>query len=438
MKNKFILFPILTFLLSSCSSDEIIFPENNNISILNNNEPLTYGKTEWGNFVKELPKVTKTKKLTLLSYLAFDNDKQSDRYELSPVINNHEEGGSSDLFNQILLTDGDETGDIKKYYIISDNNNNEISSPYIQLKNEKNTSNSKTLSSFIKWGFSSYPSKIKILDVNSHGMGYDGITIDKTSKSTISIPEFANSIKNTIKKVDVVSFNACLMSTLEVDYELINLVDYVVASQDRTLSTGLLYAKYLPEIISKSNTSSDIAKNILDKSDRFGRTLSEFGEDGKKIPNVFTLSVIKISEIERLSFYINKLSKYILNKPKNYSQIFKMSLNKTNQASVDKLGKDSGQRDLHEIMGRFENEINNSSDLVIKNDSELKDIVKNIQESIERSILARSIQRQTDRWAEGLAININKDNIQSKKYQETLFAKNNLWDEMIIKINLSS
>lgn len=433
--KKYILLLSFFSLISSCGSGDI-YLEPENTSILNNKEPIKFGKTEWGNSVKELQKSTKTKKVTLLSYLAFDNDKQESRNELKPVINNHETGGSSDLFNQILLTDGDENGDIKKYYIISDKNENEISSPYIQLKNEKNTSNSKTLSAFIKWGFSSYPSKIKVLDINSHGMAYSGITIDESSGTSILIPDFANAIKSGVKKVDIVSFNACLMSTIEVNYELRGLSDYVVASQDSTLSTGLLYAKSLPEIISKSSTSSDIAKGILDKSDRFGRTLGEFGDDGKKIPNVFTLSVIKVSETDRLAFFLNKLSKMILNKPDSYASYLKIALDKTNEAAVDKLDiSDSGQRDLHEVIGRFENEVNNSSNKSIKNDIELKDTIKNIQEAIERSILARSIQRQTNKWSEGLAININPDHVKSSKYQATMFAKNTLWDEMIIKIN---
>jgi hypothetical protein len=385
-------------------------------------------ETLWGKRVRNLPKPSNIKKVTLLSYLAFDNDKSSFRDELFPMINLHEKAGSSKDINQIVFADGSEEKDTKRYYIINDNDENNISSPYIQYKTEKNSGDYITLSSFIKWGYSNYPSKIKILDINNHGLAYKGIATDDASGKLIPIPDLAKAIKRGANFVDIINFDACLMSTIEVIYELKGICNIVVSSQDLTIGVGMSYIKELHKVVSSSNTVEQLAQNIMNYSDRVGEDIDRYSE-GVKIPNVFTISAIKVDDTDRLSYYINKMSRYFLNKMNDYRPLLKRAFAKTNVLRVNKTDIDFGQRDLHEVIARIEIELRESK---VK-DSEIFNIIQYTRESANRSII-RAMNHKKERFAEGLCINIFPQEVSSNAYQQTKFAKDTLWDEMIISI----
>lgn len=423
--------------ISSCQSPDIlpieiqpVFQEEVNVFKTPSNIPT--GLNEWGEAVKNLPKSKKTKKYTYLSYVAFDNNKESStRRELKPVINIHEMAGSNDDINQVILTDGDKEGDIKRYYIVNEKTD-KIKSPYISTVREKDTASYSTLSSFIKWGFNNYPGQTKILDINSHGVGFSGIVFDNTSDTRLSIPDFAKAIKTGVGKVDILNLDACLMSSVEVVYELKDLCEIIVSSEDNTLRTGMKYVRYLPEILKNSKNNTQIAEAILEKSDRIG-AIENDGKKGVKNADVPTISAIRASDVDRLVYHLNTLSRMLLNRLDIYKDGIKAGIANTHPLEANSTNFfDGGQRDLYEVIARIEIELNKQKSFSTS-DIEIKQAIQTVREDANRAII-RARNHKDEKWAEGIAINISPDSIKTERYKSNKFAKDNLWDDLILQV----
>lgn len=386
----------------------------------------TITKDEWGTQVKVLPTTKKVKNVTFLSYAAFDNDKglASYRNELPSVINMHELAGSSDTLNQILLTDTPEKNDTRRYYIINNTNEEKINSPYVLSRLEKDTANYMTLAAFTKWGFSNYPSKVKILDINSHGYAYKGIAND--SGKVISLNKLSEAVRLGAGKLDLLIMDACMMSSIEVAYELRNNVDYIVSSEDYTLSVGMEYVKHLPEILAKSKNNDEIAQNIMELSNRLGDSYADYGKEGVKVPNVFTIAAIKASDMDRLVYHLNKLSRMLLNKMDSYKGNLKIAFAQAHKFALEDGEEDNGQRDLYEILARIERNIPDK-------EYEIKNTIQDAREAANRAMIRARIHN-SEKFAEGIAINIS-NSVNSNEYKATSFAKDTLWDEMVNKVN---
>ncbi|GIW22263.1 MAG: hypothetical protein KatS3mg068_1270 [Candidatus Sericytochromatia bacterium] len=379
-------------------------------------------ETEWGIKVSKLPVSKNNKKVTFLSYLAFDNDKGSYRDELKPVINFHEISGSNSNLNIVLQTDSAENRDMKRYYIVKDNDQNLINSAYTQFKNERNSANYRVLQAFINWGFSTYPSNIKILDINTHGGAYLGIATDDGAGKIISLPNFGKAIRESVGKVDLLNLDACLMATTEAAFELKDVADVIIGSEDSTLSTGMLYNKELANIINRNNDVDDIARDILLSSDRKGVDFRARLNRKGKYPNVFTISAFRTSKISDYVKELDKLSIMLMNYPNK--KAIKVALNGTHPLHVDSdsLG---GQRDVYEILSRLNTIIDdkNIKEQIIKTRNALNKVI----------ILSRN--HNTEKHAQGMAINISPISVGSNEYKNTLFAKNTKWDEFILSLN---
>lgn len=379
-------------------------------------------ETEWGIKSSKLPIVKNKKKVTFLSYLAFDNDKGSYRDELKPVLNFHELSGSNPSLNLVLQTDSAESRDMKRYYIVKDNNQSLINSPYTQFKNERNSADQRVLQAFINWGFSTYPSDIKILDINTHGGAYLGIATDDGAGKIMSLPNFGNAIRNSVGKVNLLNLDACLMATTEAAFELKDVADVIIGSEDSTLSTGMLYNKELANIINKNSTVESIAKDILLSSDRKGIDFRARVNRKGRYPNVFTISAFRTNKISDYVKELDKLSIMLMNFPNK--KAIKVALDGTHPLHVDADGL-GGQRDVYEILSRLNTVID---------DTKIKTQIIKTRESLNKVIIL-SRNHNTEKYAQGMAINISPISIKSNEYKNTLFAKNTKWDEFILSLN---
>lgn len=444
-KQRAILFSLMLssiVLASSCTRNTStnLIPNNDLISTYRNKVVLNYApdpqiiadqikantitSTEWGTEVKLLPSTKQTKKYTILSYLAFDNDKGAWRGELPPVINTHELGASSSDLNLVLQIDGAENADGKRYYVTKNENLETIVSPYTKLKYEKDSSSYKTLQAFMNWGYSNYKSEVKILDINSHGASFYGIASDDTTGygNIISISDISKAITNSVGKVNVITFDACLMASLEVAYELQNNVDVMVGSEDATLRTSMLYIKDIQEILAKSQTVEQLAANIALSSDRVGtKELYDRQFQKAKLPNIFTISAIRGGKsINNVAVELNNLSKIMLAKMPQNKNAYKVALDGSHKFYIDN-DTTAGQRDLYEVLGRINTVIQ---------DKEINDAITKTRNAINKAVVIARINKN-EKYAQGIAINIYPNIISTEPYQKTKFAQNTLWDEFI-------
>lgn len=404
------------------------FPESNPAAIApeisSQIEKSKIEETEWGVNVKSLPTVKTKRKATLLSYLAFDNDKGGYRDELRQMINFHELSGSSPVMNMILQTDGADNRDLKRYFITGDKDATKMVSPYTSFKYERDSGDYRVLRAFTKWGFSTYPSTYKILDIDNHGGAFMGIARDDSSGKIISLPQIAKSIKDSVGKVDLLNFDACLMGSLEVVYEVKDVADVVVGSQDSTFGTGLLYTKHMNTIVERAKNIDEVAKDIILASDRQGKDFLRRPNRKGVVPNVFTISAYKTSNSTNLVNEINNLSKLLIKNMNTLKKPVKSALDGAHPFNIDEDGL-GGQRDLHEILQRLNNVIT---------DKTIKSQITKTRSALDKTILL-SRTHNSQKHAQGMAINISAEATASEAYKATAFARATQWDEFIQAAN---
>jgi hypothetical protein len=175
-----------------------------------------------------------------------------------------------------------------------------------------NTGSAKTLSSFIRWALAEYPAEHVILDVWNHGGGWENlpkdfdyeslrstrparagkldrlkhsvfrtsaaavlrqsvekraIAIDVGAHDYLDNQELRSAIETGLgrgRKLDILGMDACLMNMLEIAYELKDVADYQVGSEQSEPEAGWPYAAILRELAkSPSMTPADLSKTVV-------------------------------------------------------------------------------------------------------------------------------------------------------------------------------
>lgn len=202
------------------------------------------------------------KEWTIMVYMAGDNDLET---FLVNNLKSLEKVGSSPRIN--ILAELDRGASPKspltkwkgsrRFEIQKSDDATRITSPVAQDLGTVNMADPKHLSDFVQWGMKNYPAKHYLLILNDHGYGFMGAADDKGSNDTMTLPEMAEGIKDaekaTGKKIDILGFDACLMSDLEVAYELNDTADFMIASQEVIGSGGWPYGDFTEKGPSKSS-----------------------------------------------------------------------------------------------------------------------------------------------------------------------------------------
>lgn len=130
----------------------------------------------------------------------------------------------------------------------------------IQSLGEVDMGNPATLSSFVTFAIQNYPADQYFLDVWDHGGGYTGACWDESSGNHLTPHDIeialANAETTTSSKVDIVGFDACLMSMIEVCYEMKDVTDIVIGSEMLIPGYGWPYAQWMTYI--SSNPTVDV------------------------------------------------------------------------------------------------------------------------------------------------------------------------------------
>lgn len=186
---------------------------------------------------------TETKTWTFMLYFAGDNN-------LSPylerAIERMERVQPRDNLKILVLIDGWGNNDTYLYHIqyhpADGIGSTVITNPWIGWDghSERNTGDAATLQHFITWARENYPADYYFLSIANHGRGTSGIAWDEDPSSNgdylTSYSELGTVLSNATSggadKIDVLMFDACLMALLEVDYEIKDVVDYIIASQN--------------------------------------------------------------------------------------------------------------------------------------------------------------------------------------------------------------
>lgn len=210
-----------------------------------------------------------------------------------------DEISSNDNVNVVIIQDKID-GPAFSYYI--DENHNKI---LLEELGEVNMGDYVTLTNFINYGKQNYPAERYLLWVYNHGGGWKGACMDNTNNDPLlSMDDFQKALSET-GGVDVISFLACLMSSIESVYELHDLADVYVGSED------LQYTSCYQGICGKTNQL--LSENPYLSNDEIGtQIVNFFGESTDPFSNKLTASAIKVNKIPALVDAIDSLAQYFM------------------------------------------------------------------------------------------------------------------------------
>ena len=340
---------------------------------------------------------------------------QVDRIPFS-VLDANNEGWADDSSNNNWTT-------TRRYYVTQDLDPVQINSQLISDLGEKNMGDPQTLIDFASWAINNYPAKKYLLVIWNHGGGFRSqrfgrdIAWDDTSGGDkITIPELKDALSAIStqmgKNIDIVGMDACLMAMTEVAYQIRDYTDILVASEEEEPVNGWPYDTILHRIAMYPPVSAEqLAFYIpLDYINSYS------------ISDDATQSAIDLSYMDSLANQLSDLAMAIINDSitpaSDYIDIG------SNSQHYDG---DVEYIDLYYFCGRI---------LIYCNDVTVRNISQNIRQTLDSAILCSCYSNWGLSGSQGLSIyfpyNIGYDSY----YDNTNFAQDTFWDEMLLHLGL--
>jgi len=220
-------------------------------------------------------------------------------------------GGCSDPLQQIFIDEIASTSRINVVviqdklnepaftYYIDENHNKTV----LQELGEVNMADWLTLKEFINYGKQNYPADRYLLWIYDHGGAWKGACLDETNDAIgMSMDGYQKALSET-GGVDLICFLACLMGSIEAVYELRDLVDVVVGSED------LAYFSWFDGICGKTNQLLNDSP-ILSTEELGIQIVNFFPEQNNPPQNKLTMSAIRTDKIVILANALSDLARY--------------------------------------------------------------------------------------------------------------------------------
>lgn len=229
---------------------------------------------------------------TWLVMLYQDADDEMLEEDILTDLNEAELVGSSDrvhIVAQIDRYDGGFDGDgdwtsTKRFYITQDDDLETLASEEIADIGEVNMADGDTLVDFVRWAVTSYPADKYVLILSDHGAGWPGgwsdpepgglgdhqIALAESFGDMLFLMELDEALQRSVAETgigefELIGFDACLMSHLEVFSAIAPYARYAVASQEVEPSLGWAYAALFGRLVdSPEIDGAELARAIVD------------------------------------------------------------------------------------------------------------------------------------------------------------------------------
>jgi len=368
-----------------------------------------------------------TAEWTVMVYLDSDNNLESAGIN---DINEMEMVGSTTEVNIVVQADRIPGYDIsnsnwtttRRYYITQDSNPILINSEFNDL-GELNMGDPDTLVDFASWAVSSYPAKKYLLVIWNHGGGFrspaytakDIAWDDTNGGDKITMPELEDAlfaISNQMgKNIDIVGMDACYMAMIEVAYQIKDYADILVTSEESEPNDGWPYDTILGELagnplISPEQLSADIVDKYI-----YSYPFEEV-----------TQSAIDLSYIDSLASQLSNLALAIMDDSLTPKGVY------LDAACSSQYYGDPDFIDLYDFCDKI---FDHSNSLEIK----IMAII--IQQTLSSTVINSDYSGWGVSGSKGLSIYFPwYYNYDSEKYNDTNFAQDTFWDEMLLYLGL--
>jgi len=281
----------LSLAIMSCSSgDDQAFNPNSNESesVTEEVQPDIEEAQTSSEAAPSAPRTNKGDTWTIMLYQ--DADDPILEQDIFTDLNEAERVGSSDKVNIVAQIDRYKGGfkgkqnfaGAKRFYLTQDTDLERINSREVGDLGEINMADGEVLTDFVTWAAKQYPADHYVLILSDHGTGWPGGWTDEDNGSRpkdvlidgwndmLYLNElddtFAEIRKRTgIEKFDIIGYDACLMSSLEVISMTAAYADYTVLSQETEPSMGWAYNAILSKLVKNPKMeAADLAKLVVD------------------------------------------------------------------------------------------------------------------------------------------------------------------------------
>jgi hypothetical protein len=179
-----------------------------------------------------------------------------------------------------------------------------------------------TLHAFLTTAMQTDPADRNQLIFSDHGAGILGFGKGSTT-SYLSIPELATGLSGISPKLDIISFDACLMSQAEVLYQLSSYASYFTASERTVPAAGYDYTGFLSALLSNPDQATVTYLNTIVSTYREKYTTPYYMSVAGEIP---TLAAIDSSQLQGVVSGLNSLSNALLREYGTKNQQFNQTM----------------------------------------------------------------------------------------------------------------
>lgn len=232
------------------------------------------------------------------------------------------------------------------------------------------------------------------------------------------------------KKFDIIGFDACLMSMIEIAEFIKKFAEIQVSSQEVEPGPGWDYGIALSLFNQGSPTAELLARNIV----------QAYATSYQKITRDYTLSALRLSEMERLEENVRNISDALLQLLQSHShvvikQAIRISKSNTQCTHFD----EPSYKDLHHFYSNLQDQLSHHFKKITKNDHALvHHVIALLEEGkqlIQQAVVANVAGPNLAR-AQGISIYFPERKMHPS-YRKTNFAKNNSWIELVTKLLIS-
>jgi len=207
-----------------------------------------------------------TRDWTVLMYFGADNDLyQATEFGMNQALKGLDEvDADPDELAAVVLIDGPNSGDTKVWELTKDGKEDKTSAALGPGNVEKKMTDPQTLVEFLTWAMPAYPAKKTMLILkNGHawcGICPDGTDNDGDEKILMPIDGLREALETAYDGsdlwIDALVFDGDNMGSIEVAYELREVTDYFVGSQQQVPLEGLPYYLFMKDLA--ADTSMDV------------------------------------------------------------------------------------------------------------------------------------------------------------------------------------
>ncbi|MFA6433803.1 MAG: clostripain-related cysteine peptidase [Elusimicrobiales bacterium] len=201
---------------------------------------------------------------------------------------------------------GDDWAGERRYLIEKDADPRKVSSPVLMSAEAVDQGDYKQAADFVKWAKVNFPARHYMFVIWNHGLGFldpwtkrRGVSLDAETGNYVRTPQLGFLLQEA-GKIDVLAFDACLMQMPEVAFEVGELAEVMVASEDALPAYGLPYKLFFEALTRHPRMGAEEAGSVMVEAFR------AFYEEAGRYSQ---LSAIRTSKLDDLAERISRFAR---------------------------------------------------------------------------------------------------------------------------------